>query len=109
MSTIAISPIKGGNPITEIETTLRVGETERPADRMFRILDQAKGDERVVWDSSILDDIREAKRVFLELVKRGLKPFRVGINGQATSEVMSEFDPNAEEVIFLPQALVAGG
>jgi hypothetical protein len=47
--------------------------------------------------------------MFVNLIKKGLKPFRVGVDGKATSEVMDEFDPHAEEVIFLPQALVAGG
>ena len=39
----------------------------------------------------------------------GLVPYKVGVNGKASSEVMDEFDPYAEEVIFLPVAVVAGG
>jgi hypothetical protein len=78
-------------------------------DRMFRILSQEKGDERLVWNSRSLVDIQGAKKMFIEFVKKGLKPFRVGIDGKATSEVMREFDPLAEEVIFMPMALVVGG
>tara|TARA_R110000868_G_scaffold14070_8_gene65636 strand:- start:935 stop:1303 length:369 start_codon:yes stop_codon:yes gene_type:complete len=76
---------------------------------MFRILSQEKGDERLTWDSTSLRELQAAKQLFVNLIKRGLKPFRVGINGMATSSVMDEFDPYAEEVIFLPQSLVVGG
>lgn len=76
---------------------------------MFRILSQEKGDERLVWNSRSLREIHAAKEMFVDLIKKGLKPFKVGLNGKATSEVMNEFDPTAEEVIFLPQAFVAGG
>jgi hypothetical protein len=83
---------------------------EKPAGHfMFRILSQEKGDERLTWDSSSLRELQGAKEMFVNLIKKGLKPFRVGVDGKATSEVMDEFDPHAEEVIFLPQALVAGG
>lgn len=75
----------------------------------FRILDPLKGDERLTWDSRDFRQIKAAKDLFVGLIKKGLKPFRVGIGGKATSEVMKEFDPKAEEVIFLPQAMVAGG
>lgn len=76
---------------------------------MFRILSQEKGDERLIWNSRSLPDIQAAKRMFVDLIKKGLKPFKVGVNGAATSEVMDEFDPTAEEVIFLPCSLVVGG
>lgn len=83
---------------------------EKPAGHfMFRVLSQEKGDERLTWDSASLRELQAAKQMFVNLIKKGLKPFRVGIDGAATSEVMDEFDPHAEEVIFLPQALVAGG
>lgn len=83
---------------------------EKPASHfMFRILSQEKGDERLTWDSTSLRELQAAKQMFVNLIKKGLKPFRVGTDGKATSEVMDEFDPHAEEVIFLPQALVAGG
>jgi hypothetical protein len=77
--------------------------------RVFRILDPAKGDERLVWDSRNFIDIKAAREMFISLIKKGLKPFRVGLNGQASAEVMQEFDPLAEEVIFLPMAAVVGG
>lgn len=78
-------------------------------DRMFRILSQDKGDDRITWDSQSLADIRAAKNMFVDFIKKGLKPFKVGVDGKVTAEVMREFDPLAEEVIFLPMARVAGG
>jgi hypothetical protein len=83
---------------------------EKPASHhMFRILHPLKGDERLTWDSCNFADIKGAKKLFVDLVEKGLTPYRVGVNGKATSEVMDEFDPMAEEVIFLSHQLVAGG
>ena len=75
----------------------------------FRIMTPKDGDKRVVWDSRDFAQISEAKAMFDELVVQGLVPYRVGVNGRASSEVMVEFDPYAEEIIFLPIAMVAGG
>lgn len=97
--------IKVPNEMVILEDDQKV----RDHHHVFRILSPEKGDERLTWDSRSLMELQAAKRMFIDLVKKGLKPFRVGVNGQATSEVMSEFDPSAEEVIFLPQALVCGG
>lgn len=81
-----------------------------PADfGCFRIMTPKDGDKRVVWDSRDFAQISEAKAMFDELVVQGLVPYRVGVNGRASSEVMAEFDPYAEEIIFLPIAMVAGG
>lgn len=75
----------------------------------FRLLSPIYGDQRVTWDSASLKEINAARRLFIDLVKRGLKPHKVGVNGQKTAELMTEFDPTAEEVIFVPMALVVGG
>lgn len=76
---------------------------------VFRILSQEKGDERLTWNSRSLMEIQAAKKMFVDLIKKGLKPFKVGVSGEATSEIMTEFDPSAEEVIFLPHKMVMGG
>lgn len=112
--TILLTTLAGTKLKEEIELPdgIKVLEDnqEIPDDHfIFRILSQEKGDERLIWNSRSLADIQAAKRMFVELIKKGLKPFKVGINGAATSEVMDEFDPTAEEVIFLPQAFVVGG
>ncbi len=76
----------------------------------FRIMDQLHGDKRVTWDSTSLSEIQAAKKMFIDLVKQGLRPFKVGVNGQKTSEIMTEFDARAEEILFIPSAkLVVGG
>lgn len=75
----------------------------------FRIVSQEHGDKRITWDCGVLAEINAAKKMFVDLVKQGLTPFRVGLNGKKSSEVMKEFDPHAEEIIFMPTALVAGG
>lgn len=104
--------IPGSKDSIEIPDCLQVlKKTDQPiAGRgTFRILSAEYGDKRVTWDSRVLAEIKAARDMFISLVKKGLKPFRVGTNGKATAEVMREFDPRAEEVIFLPSALVAGG
>lgn len=75
----------------------------------FRIMTPNDGDKRVIWDSGDFAQIREAKEMFDELIAEGLVPYRVGTNGQASADVMDEFDPHAEEVIFIPMPMVAGG
>jgi hypothetical protein len=77
--------------------------------RCFRFLTPKDGDKRIVWDSRDMDQIEDAKAMFDECVVKGLVPYRVGMDGKATAEVMDEFDGCAEEIIFLPIAQVAGG
>ncbi len=80
-----------------------------PGQRAFRVLSPRYGDQRITWSARSLAEIRAAKKLFLELVKKGLTPYKVGGDGKKSSHVMRKFDPRAEEVIFLPAALVAGG
>jgi hypothetical protein len=105
-------PVLRGTPLreeVEVPDEIQILQDVPEGHFCFRILDPEKGDERLTWDALDFRQIKAAKKLFVDLVKKGLKPFRVGTNGKATSEAMSEFDPEAEEVIFLPQALVAGG
>jgi hypothetical protein len=76
---------------------------------VMRVMTPKDGDKRIVWNSLSLPEIQDAKGMFDQLVAEGLVPYRVGVSGKATSEVMSEFDPRAEEIIFLPITMVAGG
>lgn len=96
------------------ELTILEGTTEPEKGKgigCFRVLcgGDDGGDKRITWMSMVLEQIREAKKLFNELVREGLVPYRVGLDGKQTSEVMTEFDPSAEEVIFLPVRAVAGG
>lgn len=83
--------------------------TPRAGCGVIRVMTPKDGDARVVWDASSLGEIEEANGMFNKLIAEGLVPYRVGLNGQATAEVMAEFDHRAEEIIFLPIQMVAGG
>ena len=111
--TIEASTIKGSRASVEIQIpdSLKVLEAEKAPEGYgtFRIMTQKDGDKRIVWDSSNFNQIVEAKDLFNKCVAEGLVPYKVGIGGKATSEVMNEFDPHAEEVIFMPVTMVTGG
>lgn len=110
ISPLLNSPLKVSIEIPDDLKYLEDG-TEVPKGRhCIRIMHPDKGDERLTWDSTSLSELQQAKKLFVDLIKQGLTPYKVGLNGQATAEVMDEFDPHAEEVIFMPTAqLVAGG
>ena len=94
-----------------IPKPLRVldGVVPPPNHGVFHIQNPKDGDKRVVWDSGSLAEIRAAKTMFDDLKKQGLAPYRVGTGGKTSSQKMEEFDPMAEQVMFLPMQLVAGG
>jgi hypothetical protein len=81
----------------------------QPGCGVFRLLTQKDGDKRVTWDKGSLAEIKAAKKLFLDLIKQGMIPYNVGVNGQRSSRVMREFDAAAEEIIFLPVNMVQGG
>jgi hypothetical protein len=111
---VEVAGIKGSS-VTEkvgIPDALRImedGEKPQKGHHVFRVMTAKDGDKRVIWDCRDLAQINDAKTMFDELVAQGLVPYKVGTDGRATSEVMDEFDPAAEEVIFLPVAMVTGG
>jgi len=86
---------------------------------VFSILNQEDGDKRIVWDSRNLAEIRDAKDLFDSLIAEGMIPYCVDAGGQKTREVMTLFDPVAEEVllgdppteevVFTPQKALVGG
>jgi len=115
MSTVEVPIVKAGSSYgatvsIEIPPRLKLLETgdKQPGQHCFRVLSAQHGDQRIIWDSRALEEIREAKKLFNEMVAQGLVPYVVGADGKA-AEVMEEFDPGAEEVIFLPVNLVTGG
>ena len=116
MTTLAVPVVRVANKLgaaveIEIPDSLLVQNANETSemDRVFRVMTADDGDKRVVWDSRVLQQIRDAKEMFVNLVKQGLVPYNVGVDGKATDQVMKEFDPTAEEVLFLPVAMVAGG
>lgn len=94
-----------------IPDELRVtdGTCQADGDCVFRIMSQKDGDKRVVWNKFSIPEINAANQLFKDLIAEGMVPYKVGVDGKATSEVMTEFDATAEEVIFLPIRAVVGG
>jgi len=116
MNTLSVSTLRAGTKPTNltesVETSLKVLADDEPipqGHRIWRILSKEKGDERIVWDSDSLNEINEARRLFDQLRDKGLVAHRVGVDGRAEAEIIDEFDPLAEEILFLPRQLVAGG
>lgn len=92
-----------------------LGLLESPTDKpkpfhgVMRVMTPQDGDKRVTWDSRDFTQIREAKEMFDKCVAEGLVPYCVDTLGKASPQVMTDFDPHAEEVIFLPIRQVVGG
>lgn len=105
--------VQGSNLKAQIEIpdTLQVVDCTKPPRGcgMFRILNSTDGDKRIVWNADRLVEIRDAKKMFDELRASGLEAYMVGDSGQKTTQVMNEFDPAAEEIIFAPINLAKGG
>ena len=114
MATVDI-PVLVGSTLTqpfEVPILLQITEDAKPPKGygMFRIMNPKDGDKRVVWNNDSLGEIQAAKQMFDDLKHEGLQPYKVGKGAKPTSEVMEEFDPMAEEVVFLPKhTLLAGG
>ena len=112
-ATIEITPVRNST----IKETVKIPKSlhrlkddeSAKGKHVFRILTPKDGDVRVVWDARDLGQIQDAKAMFDDCIAKGLVPYHVGLDGKASSEVMDEFDPSCEEVIFLPIGQIAGG
>jgi hypothetical protein len=71
----------------------------------LRVLSPA-GDDRLAWDRRFLDQVHEARQKFYDLLAKGYKACRVDARGRK-SELIFEFDPDAEEIVFV--GAVVGG
>jgi hypothetical protein len=47
--------------------------------------------------------------MFNHFIQQGLSAYRVTPGGSKSTQSIDEFDPTAEEIIFMPITLVAGG
>lgn len=65
-----------------------------------------EGDRRVPWDPTNPAQVEEARTKFHEYIRSGYRAFKMGRRGQPGDRI-SEFDPNAGEILFIPQH--AGG
>ena len=115
---LEITPFAAGGRPSNLKKDLAVPRglkvlkagADKPAGAMlFRVINQKDGDKRIVWDRMSLPEIRDAKKLFDDLVKEGLVPYEVDGKGKQTSRVMAEFDPSAEEILFCPVAALVGG
>jgi hypothetical protein len=125
-STINVAAFEALRREILLPSTMRVLESDEspPEDcrLMFRIIDPKDGDKRIVWDSTNFQEIVDAKEMFDSLIEGGMIPYCVDPTGQRTPEIMTEFDPFAEEVVmtdvedkprrevvFAPGRALAGG
>lgn len=102
---------KSGTPVLIPDNLTILEGTDEPEQGApsFRIMTARDGDKRITWFRGSLAEIRAAKKLFMDLVKQGMVPHRVGPNGKASNEVMRRFDAKAEEILFLPMRAVVGG
>ena len=71
----------------------------------MRIIDKS-GDTKIIWDRNNADEVANAKKVFDDLKAKRFMAYKVDDHGDK-SEVIREFDPNAEKLIMSPP-LVGG-
>ena len=64
------------------------------------------GDTKLIWAADNADEVENARRTFDDLRKKGFAAFRVNKLGNK-GEQMTEFDPAAESVLFIP--MMQGG
>ncbi len=96
--------------VTDVEDTHLTKDTDVHAQFGFmRVMTRDDGDERIVWCRRVMAQITVAKKMFMDLIKQGMVPYKVGTDGKASVEEMKEFDPLAEEVVFMPIKQIGGG
>jgi ABC-type glycerol-3-phosphate transport system substrate-binding protein len=70
---------------------------------VFRILSQ-NGDDRIVWDRRIKDQVKEAFKKFKELIAKGYAAYAATSDGNRGHKI-TEFDPGLEEIILIPKTV----
>ena len=109
-----VSPLAAGKRPTAIESeipdTLRLlADAERKPDGhgLFRIIHQDFGDKRLVWDCHRIEEVREAKKIFNDLIAQCFVPYYIDQKtGQPTKMPMAEFDAVTEEVFLQEREIV---
>jgi hypothetical protein len=64
----------------------------------FRILSD-NGDDRVIWDRRIPEQVKDAFKKFKELLKKGFTAYATTSDGSRGHKI-TEFDPGLEEIIL---------
>jgi hypothetical protein len=62
----------------------------------------SSGDTKKIWDKSNEDEVEDARASYDRLKKKGYLAFSVNKDG-SKGEQMTEFDPDAERMIMVPQ------
>jgi len=76
---------------------------KNPDEGCLRILDES-GDKRVVWDRTDHNQVLEAGRKFIELIKKGYKAYVARSDGSRGSR-LEDFDALLEEIIMVPATM----
>lgn len=77
--------------------------TKGVAKSVMKILDDT-GDERIVWDKDNGREAKQAKKKFLELLKKGYTAFSVDHQSEKNRKI-TEFDIDAEEILMVPETV----
>ncbi len=67
---------------------------------VFRILSD-NGDDRIVWDRSAADQVRDAFKKFKELLEKGYRAYATVAGGRKGHQI-EDFDPGLEEILLVP-------
>ncbi len=66
-----------------------------------------EGDTKIMWDKSKPAEVKNAEESFKRLRKDGYLAYKVVGDKGDKGEMLTEFDPNAERIVFSPP--MAGG
>lgn len=80
-----------------------VGATELKKGEFAMHLFNETGDTRLIWDAFSDSEVREAKRIFEEHIKKGHRAYAINSKGKVTRQRIYGFDENSEE-IFLDES-----
>ena len=69
-----------------------------PDTLLIRVLDDS-GDSRLVWNRKMIDEVKEAKRRFLDYIAKGYKAYVTRMDGSKGSRIDS-FDDLMEEIVL---------
>lgn len=62
-----------------------------------------EGDTKYAWDKNNPADVAIARRTFNKFRQQGYLAFRITDGAESKGDQMTEFDPEAERIIFCPQ------
>ncbi len=66
--------------------------------KVFRILSE-NGDDRLIWDRRIRNQVKDAFKKFKEFIKRGYSAYATFSDGSPGHKI-TEFDPSLEEILL---------